>query len=89
MWIFPVSPEDLAHPKQCADCGRPIIQAKNEKGQAVTVNPNFKVLETLTFGDDGYLQLLADESSHTRTCEKKSTPRPAMTRNRRKKHVDI
>jgi len=89
MWIFPVSPEALQHPTKCADCGKPIIWAKNEKGKEITVNPGFKVLETLQFGEDGYLQLLSDEASHARTCEKKAEPRPAMTRGRRKRHVGV
>jgi hypothetical protein len=90
MWIFPVAPEDLAHPKQCEVCGKAIIWAKNEKEQGVAVNEGFKVLETLSFGEDGYLQLLADEAAHARTCEKTATTRPAMTRRRRKReHVDF
>lgn len=90
MWIFPIAPEKTAHPVKCADCGALIVWAKNEKGQASAVNPNFKVLETLSFGEDSYLQLLPDDASHARTCEKKVAPRPAMTRKRRKKaNVDI
>jgi hypothetical protein len=91
MWIFPVSPEDLAHPKECAYCGAPVILAKNEKNLPVAINADFKVLETLSFGEDGYLQLLADEAAHARTCEKTAATRPAMTKSRRRKreHVDI
>lgn len=91
MWIFPVSPEEQAHPVTCEDCGAAVIRAKTQAGKDVSLNPGFKVLETLEFGEDGYLQLLADEASHARTCEKKAgRARPAMTRKRgARKHVDI
>lgn len=90
MWIQPVAPDDLAHPKQCEDCGAAIIWAKNEKGQAVAVNVGFKVRETLEFGDDGYLHLLTDEAAHSKTCEATWPARPSLTRSRRKKkHVGV
>ena len=39
MWIFPIAPESLAHPKQCPDCGKPIIWAKDERSREKAVNP--------------------------------------------------
>lgn len=74
MWIFPIAPEDLAHPTQCADCSKPIIWAKTEKGRDVAINPGFKVIETLEFGEDGYLHLLPREAAHYVTCEAQKTP---------------
>jgi len=89
MWIFPIAPEDLAHPKQCADCGKPIIWAKTGKGNHVAINPGFKVLETLEFGDDGYLHLISREAAHYVTCEERAEPQPALTRRGRRKKADV
>ena len=89
MWIFPVSPEALQHPGKCEDCGEPIVWAKTRAGKLAAINEGFKVLETLEFGDDGYLHLLPDEAAHARTCEKTAQARPAMRRGRRKNHVGV
>lgn len=89
MWIHPIAPEDLAYPKQCADCGAAIVWAKNQKGLPVAVNAGFKVLETLEYGEDGYLHLLPSEAAHNPTCRKKAAVMPALTRKRRKRNVGV
>ena len=88
MWIFPIAPESLAHPKQCPDCGKPIIWAKDERGTDKAVNPGFKVLETLQFGEDGYLHLIPSEAAHALTCSA-APPRPALRQRGRRKKLNV
>jgi len=89
MWIFPIAPEDLAHPKQCAECGAPVVWAKTQTERDVALNEGFKVLETLEFGDDGYLHLIPHEAAHYLTCEKRATEGPALTRKGRRKKANV
>lgn len=90
MWIYPVDTEDLAHPKQCPDCGAQVILAKTQTEQTRTLNAGFNVLQSISLGDGTHLQLVGREASHEATCEKKAAPGPPMTRKRRtRKNVDI
>jgi len=67
MWIFPIDTEDLAHPKQCKSCGKPIYWAKTQAGKLAPINADFKALKTLSI-DGETLQLLGAYASHFSTC---------------------